>query len=120
MTGWNWSFYSTSLAADSWLNSARSLTRASNADERARALEEQFDHLIVITQAIWEIGRDRWGISETELIAKAKEISERGGEHSARLAIRNCPKCGRPATASADKCLYCGTEMPHETVFEKI
>lgn len=75
-----------------------------------RELTDQLDRLQLMNQALWELLRDRLGITEEELERKAEEVDLRDGKADGRMtstAVR-CPTCKRVNNARHGKCLYCG------------
>jgi hypothetical protein len=75
-----------------------------------RELAQQIERLSLMNQALWELLRDRVGITEAELEQKAQEVDLRDGVADGKMtatAVR-CPTCQRVNNSRHAKCLYCG------------
>ena len=94
--------------------------RADQAVNRLRELETTVNRTALACQAMWELLRERVGITEAELLAKIKEVDLRDGAADGRMrpVIVNCPKCGKPANTKHSTCMYCGAAIPKPHVFQ--
>jgi hypothetical protein len=94
--------------------------RADQAVDRLRELETMVNHMALACQAMWELLRERVGITEAELLAKMKEVDLRDGAADGRMrpVIVNCPKCGKPTNTKHSQCMYCGAAIPKPHVFQ--
>jgi len=111
-------------------NQIRSVDReASAASETARRAAAELievrvalERLSMTCRAMWELLGERAAVSETELIAKVREIDlrDRLPDGRARPAARKCPKCSRVNNARREKCLYCGDELGTDSAFDAI
>jgi len=88
--------------------------------DRVRSLEIQVAQTALACQAMWELLRERTGISEAELLAKIKEVDLRDGSQDGRMTTVpiKCPACGKPANSKMIRCLYCGVALPKQHVFQ--
>jgi len=90
---------------------------AKHTDARLHAevlrLESKIDALALICQALFEILRDKGGITQTEVEAKIKEIDLKDGHQDGRIQGRptTCPKCHRPAHTRQQVCMYCSAPI---------
>ena len=77
-------------------------------------LESKIDGLAMICQALFEILRDKGGISQEEVEEKIREIDLRDGREDGRIAGRptECPQCRRPAHTRQRVCMYCSAAIP--------
>jgi DNA-directed RNA polymerase subunit RPC12/RpoP len=76
-------------------------------------LRERVARLALMNQALWELLRDRFHVTDDDLAAVAQEIDLRDGVADGRMtetAVR-CPQCGRVSNSRHGKCLYCGLEF---------
>jgi hypothetical protein len=89
------------------------------APENARDVDERVDQLLIVCAAMWELVRERTGLTENDLIGKVAEIDARDGVADGRVTakLRNCPKCQRVIFPKHRRCLYCGRETPVASVF---
>lgn len=69
--------------------------------------------LALLNQALWELLRDKMGISDADLEQKATEIDLRDGvQDGAITAVPvKCPACGRTSSSKNQRCMYCGQAL---------
>jgi hypothetical protein len=93
---------------------------AEQAADRVRELEATVNHTALACQAMWELLRERVGITEAELQAKIKEVDLRDGTLDGRMTpvIVHCPKCGKPSNTRHSQCMYCGAAIPKPHMFQ--
>jgi predicted Zn-ribbon and HTH transcriptional regulator len=98
---------------------------ALNAEERATRhvarLEAKIDNLALVSQALWELVRERTNLSDDDIRRKVLEIDERDGRRDGRLlgTPTKCSGCGRTAHTRQSACMYCGTAIDRKHVFER-
>jgi hypothetical protein len=98
---------------------------ALNAEERAKResarLEAKIDALALVSQALWELVRERTNLTDEDIRAKIIDIDKRDGRVDGRLlgGPTKCPGCGRDAHTRQAACMYCGTSLPRKHVFER-
>lgn len=88
-------------------------TSAPGAGEVAR-LRAQVERLLIITEALWTILKDKTGLDEQELLRQMVQIDLRDGKLDGRVAAtppEPCPKCGRVVSNGALRCMYCGEPL---------
>jgi hypothetical protein len=98
---------------------ARSASRdVAELQRSVQLLEEQVERLTLAAIALAEILRDRQGVSEEEMEAKLREIDLRDGQADGKLgpSTRKCEACGRPNGPRRRNCLYCGGQLPDESI----
>jgi hypothetical protein len=88
---------------------------AANA-EAASSLQSQIDGLLLASQAMWELVRERTGLTEEDLRQRMEEIDLRDGIRDGRVgpAKVNCPACNRTNNDRRTHCVYCGRELAPE------
>ena len=76
-----------------------------------RRLQDQIDHLSLVTQALCEFLQER-GFDRSRLEAKVKEIDMRDERPaSAYPNTKNCAKCKRVVSKRHLRCVYCGASV---------
>lgn len=90
---------------------------ADDAKSAARHMSDRLDALALSNAAMWELLRDRFGLTDADLISKMEEIDLRDGVRDGKIgsaprAARICPKCQRKTVAPRPDCLYCGADLP--------
>ena len=83
-------------------------------------LQRRLDRLSLGCQAMWELLRDRAGITEEELAQKILEVDLRDGKTDGRMStqITDCPKCGANTNSKRTVCVMCGAPLPVSHSFE--
>ncbi|RVU86303.1 hypothetical protein EOL70_02315 [Leucothrix sargassi] len=102
---------------------SEALSKASEASGKAidnkisiRELQEQIDHLSLVTMAMSEL-LEEVGFSRQALIKKIEEIDLRDGKLDGKLAATNtCVKCSRVVAPRHSKCIYCGTPIKKDAI----
>ncbi|MBL9156443.1 MAG: zinc ribbon domain-containing protein [Verrucomicrobiales bacterium] len=98
---------------------ARSTAR--DAEREVAALQRRVDFLTIASQALWEIVRERMGLSDQQILERIKEIDLRDGKADGKISksIQPCPQCHRNNQSGQSRCVYCGTELPIGRVFDR-
>jgi hypothetical protein len=77
-------------------------------------LQAQVERLLIVTEALWTILREKTGLDEQELLRQMVQIDLRDGKLDGRVAStppEPCPKCHRIVSKGAIRCLYCGEPL---------
>ena len=85
-----------------------------------RMLESNLAKSLLINQALWELLRDKAGLTEDELNDKLYEIDMRDGQldgKNQRSQPIKCPNCSRTVSPRHAACIYCGQIMS-DSVFD--
>jgi len=96
-----------------------------NAEDRAKRqiarLESKIDGLALVSQALWELVRERTNLTDEDIRAKMSEIDQRDGRVDGRLlgGPTACKGCGRPVHSRQSTCMYCGSAIDRKHVFER-
>ena len=79
-----------------------------------RELRRSVDSLTLTCAALWELQREKIGLTDDELIAKMQEIDLRDGKLDGKMTkpASACPSCQRANNANRQRCLYCGESLP--------
>ena len=98
---------------------ARAMTDAF--DLKIDEMERRIEALTLTSEALWEICRTHFGITETELLKKIQEIDLRDGkaDGKAQPVKGICPKCRRTINTERRRCVYCGVQLLGGVVFRK-
>ena len=102
-------------------NEARQASNKADAvvSEFAR-LQRRIDRLSLAAQAMWELLRDRSGVTEDELQTKILEIDLRDGLTNGRMQtqITDCPQCQAKTNSKRSTCVICGAPLTKGHSFE--
>jgi hypothetical protein len=85
-----------------------SLARDHRQEERIDEVDERVDRLLVLTEALWELCRDRLGLSDADLSARVQGLLDQRAMEAAAGPIR-CTSCQAAVPRDMDRCQYCGT-----------
>ncbi|GEM_PF-4185061 len=82
---------------------------------------EDIERLRLTCQAMWELLRDKHGLSDDDIEGKIQEIDLRDGVEDNQMTVTmvTCPSCGKQGRSYRRVCLYCATEIPKSEVFSK-
>ena len=83
------------------------------------SLQNRLDRLHLITQALWELTREKLSLSDEDLTKLIEDIDLRDGARNGKVAVKAvmCPDCKKPASVRTDICLYCGKEVKRKNPF---
>ena len=83
----------------------------SSDDAELAALREEVERLLLITEALWRIAREKLSLDDNELIRQITVLDLEDGKLDARKPVtppRPCPKCNRVLAKHRPRCLFCG------------
>lgn len=97
---------------------AESSLRSTSGD--LNELNRHVRKLALVSQALYEILKERTGITDEELRRKIDQIDMRDGAMNGRadMAPLKCPKCAVSVTPGALNCQVCGTKVAPKYPFE--
>lgn len=83
-------------------------------------LRRHVDRLSLACQAMWELLRDRSGLTEGEIEAKILEIDARDGTVDGKMTVQTipCPSCHRNTNTKRDICVMCGAPIERKHRFD--
>jgi hypothetical protein len=78
-------------------------------EARADELEDRIQQVLLVTEALWSLCRDRLGLTDDQLKVAMQEVLDR---HQARAdaAPTRCTSCGAAVPHDMVRCQYCGTD----------
>ena len=87
---------------------------SSDGQERLRSDTTQLDveKLFMITEAMWNILKEKHGYADEDLVRMVQDIDLRDGQLNGKVAKQAkppCSNCGRKLIGKHPVCLYCGT-----------
>lgn len=117
LINWVWDYHQHNRIRDAQAEARLGASSAESARSEVAELGAAVDRLTLANQAMWELLREKSGLSDADLAARVEEIDMRDGVRDGRAArsIANCPECGRPNRDERHQCLYCGTALPLAT-----
>lgn len=98
------------------LQSAQSASRtAREAGTKVERLQFEIERLLLISEALWGILKERHGYDDTELQQRVMEIDLRDGKRDGKVSGSTpikCTACGKTISKRHPCCLYCGQSAP--------
>ncbi len=85
--------------------------QAQRAKTEAEMLAYDVERLLMITEALWAILKEKFGYTDAELVNRVIEIDQRDGNIDGRVAASPpplCPRCNRTLERKRPFCIYCG------------
>ena len=88
-------------------------------DGDLKQLEATVAKVLMINEALWEIIRDKHGLTDDDLHKKLHEVDMRDGlaDGKNQRKATKCPQCGHMVSSRHPACLYCGQVMEEASVF---
>jgi hypothetical protein len=87
------------------------VTRTRAPEAALADLNFEVERLLMITEALWGILKEKHGYDDEELIRRINEIDAADGQldgHVAATPTMVCPTCSRPLAKHRPRCIYCG------------
>ena len=80
------------------------------------SLEEQVGRLTLACTAMWTLLRQRFGVTDQELLEAIQEVDLRDGvlDGQYKPPALTCPACGRRNNRRRRTCMYCEAALPPE------
>jgi hypothetical protein len=93
--------------------------KAGDLQSEVRSLADRLDRLTLISQAMWELLRERTNLSSDQIIAKIQEVDLRDGAQDGKMGrkVFTCKSCGQKVSSSHRKCIYCGEPAIASEIF---
>ena len=110
-------FLTTSMAASRAADAAEMRPkppRSGPAGSTVVFMQMDIEKLLMITESLWEILKEKHGYSDEELIKRIYEIDMRDGVYDGKVAKQPpalCPQCNKKLTRRQTSCIYCGTPI---------
>lgn len=80
-------------------------------DGEIAELQGEVERLLLITEALWRILKEKHGLDDNELVKQITMIDIEDGKLDGRKPAKPpqpCPKCGRTLGKNRPRCLFCG------------
>ncbi len=115
-----WEAYQQTKIAGAERTAERALSKADRYAADIADVRKQIERLSLACQAMWELLRDRTGLTEQDIEAKILEIDARDGQVDGKIGTSSfdCPACGRPTNSRRSSCLMCGAPFQRQHQFE--
>lgn len=120
MFGFIWDLQQDGRIAKAESDATNAKYEVASSKHRIDELEFALNRMSLASQAMWELLRDRLGITEEELSAKVKEIDLRDGVQDQKITttLMKCTRCGHTLNTKSRRCIYCGETVPKPNAFQ--
>ena len=90
-------------------------------EDSSYSLQRHVAVMALANQALYEILRDRLGISEEEVMYRMAEIDGRDGRKDGKMGARviSCRRCNHKVSTARQRCLYCAELVVEGPLFGK-
>ncbi len=113
-----WDLYQNQQINSAQLTAGRAASKTERQGNEIDDLQDHVERLSLACQAMWEIMRERSGLTEDQLERKILEIDGRDGQIDGKINTppMPCPSCGRTTSSRRNSCVMCGapTRRPHQ------
>ena len=112
-----WAINSVAASTAATTRAGDAARRAREAQSQAVEVEAKCDRALLVCEALWTIIRDKFGVSEEELVQRVNEIDLTDGQLDGKVRkpkAHACPSCGRTIAKRFPKCIYCGQPVVHD------
>ena len=89
-----------------------SFIRDQRNEARTDQLDDRINQVLVVTEALWTICRDRLGLTDDDLSQAIEDVLTKQ-EAKANAAPTACSSCGAKVPRDMLRCQYCGTDTGH-------
>jgi hypothetical protein len=83
------------------------------------ALRAEVERLTLITQALWELTKQKLAVTDQELLQMIEAVDKLDGKVDGKptRTAETCPQCARPVSLNTNTCFFCGTQVERKRVF---
>ncbi len=104
------------------LSAGAAESTARSAMTEVQELRSDVERLLMITEALWTILKEKFDLPDEELIKRVVQIDLRDGKLDGRVSPTEgppkCPHCGRVMGKKRPTCMYCGKPVKPD-LFER-
>lgn len=95
--------------------------RHQRARDEVVELHTRIDRLLLVNEALWQLVRDRTGLTDHDLAAKLHQLDSLDGKPDGRRQpnATDC-SCGAKVNPKAPRCVFCGAAAPVRSPFDTI
>ena len=103
--------------------SSQAATDSRRADSKVRDIEDRFERLSLVCMAMWSLLQDKTDLTERDLMDRVKVIDLMDGQadgKASKVGVTKCGSCDRAMSARHIRCIYCGSERPAGSAFDRV
>lgn len=95
---------------------------ARSARNAAASLEERFEKLLLVSQAMWTLLQERTGLTEDDLMQRVTDLDMQDGQRDGKVTkqVVKCRKCNSAVSHQFNRCLFCGEPYEGGSAFSTV
>lgn len=89
--------------------------RLTNTGDKLRDLEQRYERMNLVTNALWQLLKAHTGLTDADLKKYVEKVDLEDGVRDGKVArskgAMDCPHCSRRVLKSATVCAWCGGKV---------
>lgn len=89
--------------------------RVTGTEEKLRELEQRYERMSLVTNALWQLLKAHTGLTDADLKKYIEKVDLSDGVRDGKVArnkgAMDCPHCSRRVLTSATVCAWCGGKL---------
>ncbi len=89
--------------------------RVTNTGDKLRELEQRYERMNLVTNALWQLLKAHTGLTDADLKKYIEKVDLADGVRDGKIARSkgaiDCPHCSRRVLKSATVCAWCGGKL---------
>jgi hypothetical protein len=89
--------------------------RVTNTGDKLRELEQRYERMSLVTNALWQLLKAHTGLTDADLKKYVEKVDladgVRDGKVTRNKGAMDCPKCSRRVLKSATVCAWCSENL---------
>jgi hypothetical protein len=96
--------------------------RVTNTADKLRELEQRYERMTLVTNALWQLLKAHTGLTDADLKKYIEKVDLSDGVRDGKLTINkgamDCPHCSRRVLKRATVCAWCGGKLTSGDPFQ--
>jgi len=96
--------------------------RVTNTADKLRELEQRYERMTLVTNALWQLLKAHTGLTDADLKKYIEKVDLSDGVRDGKLTINkgamDCPHCSRRVLKRATICAWCGGKLTSGDPFQ--
>jgi len=83
-------------------------------------LHDRLSRLYLVTEALWEIVKEKEGLEDSALQTIIEKLDARDGKMDGKAGTvpQPCPHCRKPVSPRIGRCFFCGLKLERTSIFQ--
>lgn len=115
-----WEFYQQGKIVDAKHTADKASRKVEASADQIKQLTRHVERLSLACQSMWELLREKNGLTEEELEQRILEVDLRDGQADGKMAVQTfaCEDCGRQTNSKRSVCVMCGAPVKRPSQFQ--